>query len=56
MINKIFDKKYGKHIKNIYIESEVDKFLEKYEDKNISITYGKDKNKFDTEEITKSLK
>ena len=42
--------------KYIYIESEIDKFLEKYEDKNISISYGKDKNKFDREEITKSLK
>ena len=42
--------------KKTYIESEIDKFLEKYEDKNISISYGKDKNKFDTEEITKSLK
>ena len=42
--------------KKTYIESEVDKFLEKYEDKNISISYGKDKNKFDTQEITKSLK
>ena len=45
-----------KNIKKTYIESEVDKFLEKYEYKNISISYGKDKNKFDTEEITKSLK
>ena len=42
--------------KKTYIESEIDKFLEKYEDKSISISYGKDKNKFDTEEITKSLK
>ena len=42
--------------KKTYIESEIDKFLEKYEDRNISISYGKDKNKFDTEEITKSLK
>ena len=42
--------------KKTYIESEIDKFLEKYEDKNISISYGKEKNKFDTEEITKSLK
>ena len=42
--------------KKTYIESEIDKFLEKYEDGNISISYGKDKNKFDTEEITKSLK
>ena len=56
MINKIFDKKYEKYEIKTYIESEVDKFLEKYEDKNISISYGKDKNKFDTEEITKSLK
>ena len=38
------------------MESEIDKFLEKYGDKNISISYCKDKNKFDTEEITKSLK
>ena len=56
LINKIFDKKYGKYIEKTYIESEVDKFLEKYEDKNIFISYGKDKNKFNTEEITKSLK
>ena len=44
--------------KKTYIEFEVDKFLEKYEDKNIGISYGDkgDKNKFDTEEITKSLK
>ena len=42
--------------KKTYIESEIDKFLEKYEDKNISISYIKNENKFDTEEITKSLK
>ena len=42
--------------KKTYIESEVDKFLEKYEDKNISIRYDENKNKFNTEEITKSLK
>ena len=48
--------------KKTYIESEIDKFLEKYEGKNISISYDKDKdsgkykNKFNTEEITKSLK
>ena len=53
-VNKIFDKKYEEYKKKTYIESEVDKFLEKYEDKNINISYG-DKNKFDTEEITKSL-
>ena len=45
-----------KNMKKTYIESEVDKFLEKYEDKNISISYGKDKNKFDAEKITKSCK
>ena len=48
--------------KKTYIEPEIDKFLEKYEDKNISIGYDndndkdKDKNKFNKEEITKSLK
>ena len=56
MINKIFDKKYEKHENKTYIGSEIDKFLEKHEDKNISISYSKNKNKFDTEEITKSLK
>ena len=57
LINKIFDKKYEKYKKKkTYIESEIDKFLEKYEDKNISISYSKNKFKFDTEEITKSLK
>ena len=62
MTNKIFDEKYEKYEKKTYIESEIDKFLEKYEDKNISISYDKDKdsgkykNKFNTEEITKSLK
>ena len=51
MINKIFDKK-------TYKESEIDKFLAKYEDKNISISCGDgdDKNKFNTEKITKSIK
>ena len=38
------------------MESEVDKFLEKNRDKTISISYGKDRNKFNTKEITKSLK
>ena len=56
LINKIFDKKYEKYEKKTYIESEIDKFLEKYQDKNISISYSKNKNKFDAEEITKSLK
>ena len=53
LINKIYDKKDEK---NKYIGSEIDKFLYKYEDKNIYIRYNKNKNKFDTEEITKSLK
>ena len=53
LINKIFDKKYER---KTYIESEIDKFLEKYGDKNISISYDENKNKFNTEEITKSLK
>ena len=56
LINKIFDKKYEKYEKETYIESEIDKFLEKYEYKNIYISYNDYKNKFDTEKITKSLK
>ena len=58
LINKAFDKKYEKYEKKTttYIESEIDKFLKKYEDKNISISYDDYKNKFDTEKITKSLK
>ena len=58
MINKIFDKKYEKYERKTYIESEIDKFLEKYEDKDINITCGdkSDKNRFGTEEITKLLK
>ena len=35
------------------MDSEIDKFLEKYGDKNIYIS--KDKNKFNTEKINKSL-
>ena len=47
-----------KNIKKTYIESEIDKFLKDYGDKNINISYGDkgDKNTFDTENITKSLK
>ena len=58
LINKIFDKKYEKYTRKTYIESEIDKFLKDYEDKNIYISYGDkgDKVKFDTENITKSLK
>ena len=43
-------------MKKKYIDSEIDKFLEKYEDKNIYISYNKNENRFNTEEITKSLK
>ena len=53
LINKISDKKDKK---NKYIDFEIDKILDKYEDKNVYIRYNKNKNKFDTEEITKSLK
>ena len=53
LINKISDKKDEK---NKYIDFEIDKILYKYEDKNIYIRYNKNKNKFDTQEITKSLK
>ena len=56
LINKIFDKTYGKYERNTYIEFEIDEFFKKYGDKNISISYDNDKNKFNTEEITKSLK
>ena len=37
------------------MESEIDKFLKYYRDKNINISYDKNKNKFSTKEITKSL-
>ena len=53
LINKIFNKKYKKYEKyerKRYIDSEIDKSLETYGDKNISISYGEkgDKNKFYT--------
>ena len=53
LINKISDTK-GK--KNIYLEFEINKFLDKYENKNIYVRYNENKNKFNTEEVTKSLK
>ena len=56
MINKIFNEKYEKYERKTYTESEIDKFLEKYGDKNVYISYDENKNKFNTEEITKSLK
>ena len=40
LINKIFDKKYEKYTRKTYMESEIDKFLEKYEYENINISYG----------------
>ena len=56
LINKIFNKKFEKYERKTYIESEIDKCLEKYGDKNISLSYDENKNKFNTEEINKSLK
>ena len=56
LINKIFDKTYGKYERNTYIEFEIDEFLKKYGDKNVAISYDNNKNKFNSEEITKSLK
>ena len=58
LINKLFDKKHEEYEKKTYIESEIGKSLEKYEYKNIAVSYGDkgDKNKFDKEKITKSLK
>ena len=53
LINKISDKKDAR---NKYVDLEIDKFLDKYEYANIYVRYNKNKNKFDTEEITKSLK
>ena len=56
LINKISDiKNKDKDKKNTYIDSEIDKSLKYYRDKNINISYDKNKNKFSTEEITKSL-
>ena len=42
--------------KKTHIESEIDQFLKDYGNKNIFISYGKNKNKFNAEEISKSLK
>ena len=56
LINKISNEKYEKYERKTYVESEIDKLLEKCGDKNISISYDENKNKFNTEEITKSLK
>ena len=54
LINEISDIK-NKDKKNTYMDSEIDKFLKHYRDKNINISYDKNKDKFSTEEITKSL-
>ena len=56
LAKKIFNDKYEKYERKTYIESEIDKSLEKYGDKNIFISYNENKNEFNTEEITKSLK
>ena len=56
LINKIFDEKYEKYTRKKYIESETEKFLKDYGDKNIYISYDNYKYKFGTEKITKSLK
>ena len=58
LINKISDKKYEKYTRKTYIESEIDKLLKDYGDKNIYISYDDkgNKNKFETKKITKSLK
>ena len=53
LINKISDKKDAR---SKYIDFEIDTFLDKYEYTNIYVRYNKNKNKFNTEEITKSLK
>ena len=45
-----------KYKRKTYIDFEIGKFLEKYGEKNILISYDKNKNKFNTEEITKSFK
>ena len=54
LINEISDIK-NKDKKNTYIDSETENFLKDHGDKNIYINYNKNKNKFNTEEITKSL-
>ena len=53
LINKISDKKDER---NRYIDFEIYRFLNEYEYKNIYVRYNKNKNKFNTEEITRSLK
>ena len=57
LINKISDIK-NRNKKNKHIDSGIDKLSDKYENKNIYISYNKNKNKIkvNTEEITKSLK
>ena len=57
LINKISDIK-NKDKKNTHIDSGIDKFLDKYQNKNIYISYKKNKNKIkiNAEEVTKSLK
>ena len=45
-----------KYKRKTYIDFEIGKFLEKYGEKNILISYDKNKNKFNTEEIINHLK
>ena len=52
LINKISD---IKDKKTTYLDSEIDKFLDKYEDKNIYVSYNKNKNKFKTAKINNAF-
>ena len=53
LVNKISDKKDER---NRFIDFEIYRFLNENEYKNIYVRYNKSKNKFNTEEITRSLK
>ena len=53
LVNKISDKKDER---NRFIDFEIYRFLNEYGSKNIYVRYNKNKNKFNTEEITRSLK
>ena len=53
LVNKISDKKDER---NRLIDFEIYRFLNEYEYKNIYVRYNKNKNEFNTEKITRSLK
>ena len=53
LVNKISDKKDER---NRFIDFQIYRFLNEYGSKNIYVRYNKNKNKFNTEEITRSLK